>query len=124
MASARSTNQLENLKRLKHENLALQQRIDFLEMPVETVIIPPEFPQTTKHEKVKNHAIAIDPVLTYPQGQPQKKNICMTELNFAFSLLAKPSTTAYTSSYRRLLRRNRRLSCAILTRTIWSVSLQ
>jgi hypothetical protein len=95
MAGAKSTDQLENLKRLMHQNLALQQRIDTLESSVETVIPAPEVPQPNEHQKAKDHTKAASPVMPSPQGQTAKKNIGMTGLDIAFSIPAKPGTTGY-----------------------------
>ena len=73
MAGAKSTDQLENIKRLMHQNLALQQRIDTLGSSVETVIQAPKVPQPNECQKAKDHTKAANPVMPSPQGQTAKK---------------------------------------------------
>jgi len=73
MANAKSTGQLENLKRLMHQNLALKQRIDNLESSVETLFPAPEAPQPNEHQQAKDHTKAASPVMPSPQGQTAKK---------------------------------------------------
>jgi len=91
----RSADQPEHLKRLMHQNLALQQKIDRLETSVKTATPAPDGPQLNDHQRAEDHAKTADAVTLSPQGQKAEKNIGMTGLDFAFSIPAQPGTTGY-----------------------------
>ena len=74
IASAKSTKQLENLKRLMHQNLEQKHGIDNMETLVETIIPAPQVPQQDEHQKAKDYTKPTSPVMPSPKDQTAKNH--------------------------------------------------
>jgi hypothetical protein len=114
----RSADQPEHLKRLMHQNLALQQKIDRLETSVKTATPGPDGPQLNDHQRAEDHAKTADAVTLSPQGQKAEKKYWYDRARFCIFHPGKAGYHWICRSYWHLSHRNRRLSRTISTRTI------